>query len=73
LSEHCAEDYGLGVGIDGIFGVNYKAFCTMCDFKFEFKKNDIEAITIAEEYTEEAENDNPFGYNYKRPFAAMNQ
>jgi len=68
LDQTLREDYGIGVGIDGIFGVNYTASCTACDFRFEYNKGDIRAVDIAEDYVQDAENDNPFGYNYKRPF-----
>lgn len=67
LEQTLREDYGLGVGIDGVFGVNYHTCCTACKFSFEFNETK-PAVPIADEYTQDAENDNPFGYNYKRPF-----
>lgn len=65
LEQTMREDYGLGVGIDGVFGVSYKAHCTACQFSFEYKHEEV-AQKIADEYTENATDDDPYGYNYRR-------
>lgn len=65
LEQTMREDYGLGVGIDGMFGVSYKAHCTACQFAFGYKHEQV-AQKITDEYTENATDDDPFGYNYRR-------
>ena len=65
LEQTLREDYGLGVGIDGNFGISYKAYCTACKFTFEYKHEEV-ALEIADEYTENATADDPYGYNYQR-------
>lgn len=65
LEQTLREDYGLGVGVDGVFGVSYRAHCTACQFAFEYKHDEV-AQKIPSEYTENATNDDPYGYNYRR-------
>ena len=65
LEQTLREDYGLGVGIDGRFGVSYRAHCTACQFAFEYKHEEV-ARNIPDEYTENATDDDPYGYNYRR-------
>jgi hypothetical protein len=65
MEQTLREDYGLGVGIDGVFGVGYRARCTTCGFSYEYQHNET-AITVDDRYTEDATADDPYGYNYRR-------
>lgn len=65
LEQTLREDYGLGIGIDGKFGLSYRAHCTTCLFAFEYKHEEV-AHQVADEYIENATDDDPFGYNYRR-------
>lgn len=35
------EDWGIGVGTDGIFEVDYSCYCSHCDFAFRFKQKKV--------------------------------
>jgi len=65
LGQTLREDYGIGVGMDGLFGVNYSARCTACGFAYEYKY-EATAEPVPDEYAYDANGDDPFGYNYRR-------
>lgn len=64
LKQTLREDYGIGVGIDGMFGVDYHARCE-CGFNFEYKNEQL-AEDVDDEFTENATDGDPYGYNFRR-------
>lgn len=65
LEQTMREDYALGVGMDGEFGVSYRAHCKVCQFAFEFTHSEA-AAKVPEEYQYDANSDDPYGYNFRK-------
>lgn len=36
VADHLDEDYTIGVGMNGVFRVSYRAVCSDCGFRFVF-------------------------------------
>ena len=31
------EDYEIGISIDGVFEINYRCYCNVCEFAFKYR------------------------------------
>ena len=40
LEETLREDYEIGIDVTGDFSASYRAHCSSCGFKYEFKHNE---------------------------------